>query len=152
MSGHAHTTRAPRADVQGLPGRSSAPVRSSRPCRSSSTPGRAGKIIGRETSFTIILAVAVVKAVAGRHVLHAPEVDWGKLGFLIVPASSSRYMMMFVLMPDIVLAWRRPVGRWLTEAPPPPCDSLVGLLAACSCLAPPGPPPDDFGPVGRTSP
>ena len=34
------------------------------------------------------------------------KVDWGKLYFMIFPAFILGAMMMFVLMPDIVIAWQ----------------------------------------------
>jgi cytochrome c oxidase subunit 4 len=56
--------------------------------------------------FLIILLVAVVKAtLVGMFFMHL-KYDWGKLYFLIIPAFILGTMMMFVLLPDIVLAWQ----------------------------------------------
>ncbi len=58
------------------------------------------------TSFVIILGVAVVKAcLVGAYFMHL-IVDWPRLYYLIIPAFILGTMMMFVLLPDIVLAWR----------------------------------------------
>jgi cytochrome c oxidase subunit 4 len=57
-------------------------------------------------SFVIILGVAVVKAVlVGTYFMHL-IMDWRRLYYLLVPAFILGTMMMFVLLPDIVLAWR----------------------------------------------
>ena len=59
-----------------------------------------------DESFTIILGVAVVKAaLVGAYFMHL-VVDWRRLYFLLVPAFILGTMMIFVLLPDIVLAWR----------------------------------------------
>ena len=58
------------------------------------------------TGFTLILGVAVVKAVlVATYFMHL-KWDWRKLYFLIVPAFVLAPMMMFALMPDIVLYWK----------------------------------------------
>jgi cytochrome c oxidase subunit 4 len=55
--------------------------------------------------FVIILGVAVVKAcLVGAYFMHLVW-DWKKVGFMIIPGFILGAMMMFVLMPDIVLAW-----------------------------------------------
>jgi len=55
--------------------------------------------------FTVILGVAVVKAVlVGMYFMHL-VVDWGKLYYLVFPAFILGAMMITVLMPDIVLGW-----------------------------------------------
>jgi heme/copper-type cytochrome/quinol oxidase subunit 4 len=62
--------------------------------------------IGVETSFTIIIAVAVIKAfLVGLIFMHL-NFDWGKVYFIIVPIFILGVMMMMVLMPDIVIAWQ----------------------------------------------
>lgn len=62
--------------------------------------------VGRNmTGLTIILAVAVCKAVlVGAYFMHL-VVDWSKLYYLIFPTFILAAMFMTVLMPDIVLAW-----------------------------------------------
>jgi len=57
-------------------------------------------------SFVIILGVAVVKAtLVGAYFMHL-IVDWRRLYYLLIPAFILGTMMIFVLLPDIVLAWR----------------------------------------------
>jgi cytochrome c oxidase subunit 4 len=64
------------------------------------------KMIGVETSFVLILGVAVCKAVlVGMFFMHL-KYEWGKLYFMIVPAFILGAMMMFVLLPDIVITWQ----------------------------------------------
>jgi cytochrome c oxidase subunit 4 len=58
------------------------------------------------SGMLIILAVAVVKAVlVGAYFMHL-KYDWGRVFFMIVPAFILATMMIFVLLPDIVLAWK----------------------------------------------
>jgi len=67
---------------------------------------REGKITHYQ-SFVIILGVAVVKAcLVGAYFMHL-IVDWRRLYYLIIPAFILGTMMMIVLLPDIVLAWRQ---------------------------------------------
>ncbi len=57
------------------------------------------------TGFTIILAVAVCKAVlVGLFFMHL-RFDWSRLYFLIIPVMILGTMMVIVLLPDVVLAW-----------------------------------------------
>src|SRR5207302_1467315 len=59
-----------------------------------------------EAGFTIILAVAIVKAtLVGAYFMHL-KYDWRLVYFMLVPAFILGPMMMIVLLPDIVLAWR----------------------------------------------
>jgi cytochrome c oxidase subunit 4 len=56
-------------------------------------------------SFVVILGVAIVKAcLVGAYFMHL-VVDWRKVYYLLVPAFILGTMLVFVLMPDIVLAW-----------------------------------------------
>ena len=56
--------------------------------------------------FTIILLVAICKALlVALYFMHL-VIDWGKLYYLIIPAFILGTMMLVVLLPDIVLAWR----------------------------------------------
>ena len=65
---------------------------------------RAGSI-SAETGFTLILAVAVCKAVlVGTYFMHL-LLDWKRLYFVIIPVMIMGAMMIIVLLPDIVLAW-----------------------------------------------
>lgn len=57
--------------------------------------------------FTIILGVAVCKALLVGAVFMHLRWDWGKLYYMIIPAFILGTMMMMVLMPDIVISWRR---------------------------------------------
>jgi cytochrome c oxidase subunit 4 len=64
-----------------------------------------GGSLSANMGFFIILSVAIVKAaLVGAYFMHLVW-DWKKVGFMIVPAFILGAMMMFVLMPDIVLAW-----------------------------------------------
>jgi cytochrome c oxidase subunit 4 len=57
--------------------------------------------------FTIILGVAVCKALlVGAFFMHL-RWEWGKLYYMIVPAFILGTMMIMVLMPDIVISWVR---------------------------------------------
>ena len=56
--------------------------------------------------FALILGVAVVKAtLVGLYFMHL-KWDWGKLFFMIIPAFILGAMMMMVLLPDTVFAWK----------------------------------------------
>jgi heme/copper-type cytochrome/quinol oxidase subunit 4 len=58
------------------------------------------------TSVTIIMVVAVIKAfLVGLIFMHL-NFDWGRVYFIIVPIGILGVMMMMVLMPDIVIAWQ----------------------------------------------
>lgn len=59
-----------------------------------------------QTGFIIILSVAVVKALLVAVWFMHLIVDWGKLYFFIFPTFILGTMMMIVLLPDIVLAWK----------------------------------------------
>jgi cytochrome c oxidase subunit IV len=64
-------------------------------------------VIESHIGFTIILGVAVCKALlVGAFFMHL-RWEWGKLYFMIVPAFILGTMMMMVLMPDIVISWLR---------------------------------------------
>lgn len=59
-----------------------------------------------ETSFVIILSVAVVKAVlVGLYFMHL-KLDYPKVYFMLLAVFILATMMMMVLLPDIVLGWR----------------------------------------------
>ena len=64
------------------------------------------EVITKFTSFAIILSVAVCKAtLVGIYFMHL-IFDWGKVFIMIVPALILGPLLMIVLLPDIVLAWR----------------------------------------------
>ena len=70
---------------------------------------RAGSITST-TGFTLILGVAIVKAVlVGTYFMHL-IVDWPKLYYLIFPTFILGAMFIVVLLPDFVLAWTHPAG------------------------------------------
>jgi caa(3)-type oxidase subunit IV len=62
--------------------------------------------ISHFTSFVIILGVAVVKALlVAMYFMHV-KIDWGGLYFLIIPGLILATVLVLVLLPDMVLAWR----------------------------------------------
>jgi len=62
--------------------------------------------VGSTVGLVIIMAVAVVKAVlVAAYFMHL-KYDWGKLFFMIIPCLILATMLVVVLLPDIVLAWR----------------------------------------------
>jgi caa(3)-type oxidase subunit IV len=61
--------------------------------------------IGPETGFTVIMGVAVCKAVLVALFFMHLKFDWSRLYFMIVPVMILGTMMIVVLLPDIVLAW-----------------------------------------------
>jgi cytochrome c oxidase subunit 4 len=63
-------------------------------------------VITHVQSFVIVLGVAIVKAcLVGAYFMHL-VLDWRRLYYLLVPAFILGTMMIIVLLPDIVLAWR----------------------------------------------
>ncbi len=64
--------------------------------------------MGPHTGFTVILAVAVCKAVlVGTYFMHL-ILDWKRFYFVIIPVSILGALLIVVLLPDIVLAWHGP--------------------------------------------
>ncbi len=64
-------------------------------------------VIERHVGFTLILGVAVCKALlVGAFFMHL-RWEWGKLYFMIVPVFILGTMMVMVLLPDAVIAWKR---------------------------------------------
>jgi cytochrome c oxidase subunit IV len=62
--------------------------------------------ISAHVSFTIIIAVAIIKAfLVGMIFMHL-NFDWSRVYFIILPIFILAVMMMMVLMPDIVIAWQ----------------------------------------------
>ncbi len=58
------------------------------------------------TGFMLILGVAVIKfLLVAMYFMHL-IFDWGRLYFVIIPVVIMATMMVVVLLPDIVLAWR----------------------------------------------
>jgi caa(3)-type oxidase subunit IV len=64
-------------------------------------------VIERYVGFTIILGVAVCKALLVGAVFMHLRWEWGKLYYMIVPAFILGTMMMMVLLPDAVITWVR---------------------------------------------
>jgi cytochrome c oxidase subunit 4 len=63
--------------------------------------------LATETGFALILGVAIVKAsLVGAYFMHL-KFDWRLVYFMLIPAFILGTMMMIVLLPDIVLAWRQ---------------------------------------------
>jgi cytochrome c oxidase subunit IV len=80
-------------------------------------------MVTKHMGFTLILAVAVIKAVlVGTYFMHL-IVDWGKLYYFIFPTFILGAMFIVVLLPDIVLAWPH-VGR----VPSPPVGNTAPPL------------------------
>jgi caa(3)-type oxidase subunit IV len=65
--------------------------------------------IGSGTGMAIIMGVAVCKATLVIMFFMHLKYEWLKLYFLIVPVAILGVMMMIVLLPDIVYAWKEPV-------------------------------------------
>jgi caa(3)-type oxidase subunit IV len=61
---------------------------------------------GSMKGMLIILGVAVIKAVLVAFIFMHLKWEWRKLYFMIVPALVLAPMLVIVLLPDIVLAWR----------------------------------------------
>ena len=57
-------------------------------------------------SASIIMVIAVIKAVCVATIFMHLKWDWGKVYFIIFPLFILGTMMVIVLMPDIVFAWR----------------------------------------------
>jgi cytochrome c oxidase subunit IV len=64
-------------------------------------------VIERHIGFTLILGVAVCKALLVGAIFMHLRWEWGKLYYMIVPAFILGTMMMMVLMPDVVVCWLR---------------------------------------------
>jgi len=64
-----------------------------------------GGAISAQTSFVVILSVAVFKStLVAMYFMHL-LLDWKKVFIMIVPALVLGPMLVVVLLPDIVLAW-----------------------------------------------
>ena len=75
---------------------------------------------GAALGMAIILLVAVCKATLVTMYFMHVKWDWGKLFFMIVPAFILGAMLVFVLMPDMVLAWHKGEPRETTSSPAVP--------------------------------
>jgi cytochrome c oxidase subunit IV len=65
------------------------------------------EVIEPHVGFTLILGVAVCKALLVGAIFMHLRWDWGRLYFMIIPVFILGTMMMMVLMPDIVISWKR---------------------------------------------
>src|SRR5262245_42324405 len=63
------------------------------------------EFLGKGTGFTIILSVAICKAVLVAMFFMHLKFDWGRLYFVIVPVMILGVVLVVVLLPDIVLTW-----------------------------------------------
>lgn len=62
--------------------------------------------LGSIPGMSIIVVVAVIKAtLVATYFMHL-RWDWGRVFFMIIPCLILATMMVVVLLPDIVLAWR----------------------------------------------
>jgi len=69
-----------------------------------------GALMGHNlTSASIIMMVAVIKALCVATIFMHLKFDWSKLYFIIIPVVIMGTMMMIVLLPDIVLGWHHEV-------------------------------------------
>ena len=66
-------------------------------------------VLGVFAGFVLILGVAVCKAVLVAMFFMHLKIDWNRVYFVIVPVMILAVMMIVVLLPDIVLAWKPPV-------------------------------------------
>jgi cytochrome c oxidase subunit 4 len=57
-------------------------------------------------SFAIIFLVAIVKATLVAMFFMHLKFDWGRVYFMIIPVLILGVMMVMVLLPDIVIAWK----------------------------------------------
>lgn len=64
-----------------------------------------GGSVAAPTGFTIILAVAVCKALLVAIFFMHLKFDWKRVYFMIVPVLILGTMMLIVFLPDMVLAW-----------------------------------------------
>ena len=67
--------------------------------------------ISHMQSFSIILSVAVVKAILVAMIFMHLKWDWGKLYFMILPSFILAPFLVFALLPDIVLYWKNLYGH-----------------------------------------
>jgi heme/copper-type cytochrome/quinol oxidase subunit 4 len=73
-------------------------------------------ILTHDQGFWIILAVAIVKAsLVVFYFMHLIW-DWKKVAFMIAPVLILGTMMIVILMPDIVLAWKQPEATAASES------------------------------------
>src|SRR4051794_33209271 len=76
-----------------------------------------GHSMSPTTGFTVILSVAVVKALLVCAIFMHLKWDWGRLYFLIIPALVLAPFLMLALTPDIVLYWSKVAPPFTRDAP-----------------------------------
>jgi caa(3)-type oxidase subunit IV len=64
------------------------------------------EVMGAHLSFAIIMGVAVLKAVLVAMIFMHLKWDWKRVYIMIVPALILGPLLVIVLLPDIVLAWK----------------------------------------------
>jgi caa(3)-type oxidase subunit IV len=62
------------------------------------------------TSATVIVAIAIVKAVCVAGIFMHLRFDWNRLYCIVIPVSILAVMMVIVLLPDLVLGWHHEVA------------------------------------------
>src|SRR5262245_60911323 len=60
-----------------------------------------------QSSFVIIMLVAVVKATLVAMIFMHLKFDWNRVYCIVIPVSVMAVMMMIVFLPDMVFAWTR---------------------------------------------
>jgi cytochrome c oxidase subunit IV len=73
-------------------------------------------IISYMTSVTLIVIVAVVKALCVATIFMHLKFDWRRVYCIIIPVSIMAVMMVIVLLPDIVLSWHHGLYEPPTQA------------------------------------
>jgi len=63
-------------------------------------------IISHMMSASLIMIVAIIKAVLVATIFMHLKWDWSRVYFVICPLFILATMMIFVLMPDLLLAWK----------------------------------------------
>lgn len=69
------------------------------------------EVMSAFTSFAIIFAVACLKATLVAMIFMHLKWDWKKVYMMIIPALILGPLLMLVLLPDIVLAWKTGTGQ-----------------------------------------
>ncbi|MCI0742567.1 MAG: cytochrome C oxidase subunit IV family protein [Gemmataceae bacterium] len=66
------------------------------------------KILGQgQSSMWIILAISVAKATLVALIFMHLKFDWPRVYCIVIPVCVMAVMMMIVLLPDFVIAWRQ---------------------------------------------
>jgi cytochrome c oxidase subunit 4 len=73
--------------------------------------GVRNEVLSPFSSFAIIFLVACIKATLVAVFFMHLQFDWKKVYMMIIPALILGPLLMLVLLPDIVLAWRATAGQ-----------------------------------------